>query len=51
MSLAPPASGVCADDSTMGGSLGAAVDASAALPMILAGTEVIVTRYLVTAGR
>jgi hypothetical protein len=33
------------------GHFGAALEASAALPMILAGADVVVARYLVTSGR
>jgi hypothetical protein len=43
--------GVVARAIRLDGSFGAALDASAALPVILAGAEVIVARYLVTAGR
>jgi hypothetical protein len=43
--------GVLARRVDAGGEFGAALEASAALPMILAGADVVVARYLVTAGR
>ncbi len=33
------------------GEFGTAIEASVAMPMILAGADVVVARYLVTAGR
>jgi hypothetical protein len=43
--------GVLARRIDAGGEFGTALDASVALPMILAGAEVVVARHLVTAGR
>lgn len=43
--------GVLARPVLSGGGFGAALDGSAALPMILAGAEVVVARRLVIAGR
>ncbi|MGH3249494.1 MAG: hypothetical protein ACRDOI_25285 [Trebonia sp.] len=43
--------GVLARRVGAGGEFGTAIEASVAMPMILAGADVLVARYLVTAGR